>query len=941
MPKLILLDGHSLAYRAYHALPPTMKTKTGELTNAVYGFVTTIFKILRDEQPDYLAVAFDVGRTFRDDWFADYKGTRQAMPDDLSYQIERIRAVIRAFNIPVLELDGYEADDVLGTVSRQAEQQKVETRIYTGDTDAFQLVSPLVRVVVSRKQFGDLAVYDEAAVKERYGLAPNQLADFRGLKGDTADNIPGVPGIGEKTATDLLQQFGTLEGIYVHLDEVTAKRAREALAANKDKAFLSKKLAIIVRDAPITLDLDACRVNAYDPEAVKAIFRELEFRSLMERLPASNQKSVVSGQIDAQQLAPPTSNFQPPTATHQLPITNYQIIQDEATLKKLAKQWKKAKTIAIDTETSSENALNAELVGISLAVKEGEAFYLPIGHRASGQLGLLGEMADTSDDYRCLSLDAVRAQLAPILADPKIAKVGHNIKFDVLVLAAHGMPAENIAFDTMLAAFLLEPHSHQLGLKDLGFKRLNIEMATYESLVGKGKDKLTMVQVPISQAGPYACADADVTYRLVGGLRDDLQAKQAWSLFNDIEMPLVPVLIAMEQAGVLLDTKFLATMKDELDKRLVELQREMTRIVKHEFNPNSTQQLSKVLFEELKLDTKEVPRTKAGGYSTSVEVLEQLQGSHPLIDLILEHRQLDKLQSTYVEALPALVSPKDGRLHTSYNQAGAVTGRISSSEPNLQNIPIRTELGRRVRRAFIAPEGHKLVKADYSQVELRILAHLSRDEGLLEAFARDEDVHVATAATIFGVPQREVTSTMRAIAKTTNYAIVYGISGFGLAARTELSPKEAQQFITSYFEKYPGVKKYLDETKEKARTLGYVETLLGRRRYFPELQSRAGNFAQRAAAERMAINAPVQGTSADIMKLAMIRLAAELQRKKMDSKMILQVHDELVFEAPDDEVKALAKLAHEVMANAYQLAVPLGVEVKGGKNWNEVGDIEG
>jgi DNA polymerase-1 len=984
MPKLVLIDGHSLAYRAYHALPPSMQTTKGELTNAVYGFIATLLKIMKDERPDYLAVAFDVGRTFRDDMYTEYKGTRQSMPDDLSYQIARIDALVRAFNIPSLQLPGFEADDVLGTAARQAEQQGVDTVIYTGDTDAFQLVGPHTKVVVSRRQFGDLAVYDEAAVKERYGLEPKQLADFRGLKGDTSDNIPGVPGIGEKTATELLRKFGTVEGIYAHLDEVTAKRAREALAANKDKALLSRNLAVIVRDAPLTLDLHACRVNEYDPEAVKQILRELEIRSLMDKLPqpvagvgrrsseaqaAESETAAESG--DQSEAAVPAPGGMKPASfgvggeaaglspqgpkdlaastpvresgelapVAQPVALDYQTVQDDAAFKKMMTRLRKARAIAVDTETTGQNALESELVGISLSIKDGQAWYVAIGHRASEQADMLSSAESQADDFRCLSLESVRAQLAPLFADPKIAKYGHNIKFDALVLAAHGMPLEGITFDTMVGAFLADPGSRHLGLKPLAFIRLHREMQDIVSLIGKGKDQITMAQVPVGKVSPYACADADVTHCLVGVLTPELKDKNAWALFTEIEMPLVPVLVGMEQAGVLLDVEFLARMKVDLDKRLHAIESDIYRAAGREFNINSTQQLGKVLFEELKLDASGAGKTKAGGYSTAVGVLEQLQGAHEVVDMVLEYRQLDKLQSTYVETLPVLVSKKDGRLHTSYNQTGAVTGRISSSDPNLQNIPIRTELGRQVRRAFVAPPGKKLMAADYSQVELRILAHLSQDPGLLDAFERDEDVHKATAAAIFGVPLAEVTPNMRGIAKTTNYAIVYGISGFGLAARTELSMQEAQQFILSYFEKYPGVKKYLDDTKETARTKGYVETLLGRRRYFPELQSRAGNYTMRAAAERMAINAPVQGTSADVMKIAMIRLSAAMQKKKMQSRMILQVHDELVFEAPDKEVKSLAKLVREHMCGAYELDVPLVVEVNAGPNWDDMAEV--
>ena len=926
--KLVLIDGHSLTYRAYHALPPSMATTKGELTNAVYGFITTLLKILKEEQPDYLAVAFDVGRTFRDDMYREYKAQRLSMPDDLEYQFARIRALIKAFNIPVLEVGGYEADDVLGTVARQAEQQGVETVIYTGDTDAFQLISPLTKVAVSRRQFGDMALYDEAAVMERYGLTPAQLADYRGLKGDTSDNIPGVPGIGEKTATELLQKYRDLDGIYAHLSEISAKRPREALTANHDTAFLSRDLALIRRDAPVDARLEAWRVNDFDPEQVRQILRELEMRSLIERLPESTREpqspavEAPEGVLEGVALG-----------------TDYVVIQDEAALIKLVKRLQRSKAIALDTETSSQNALEADLVGISLSIKDSQAYYIPVGHRAPEQPDLLTSVEVNEADYRCLALAFVREQLAPVLADPKIPKYGHNIKFDAIVLAEHDMPVEGIAFDTMIAAFLVEPASRQLSLKTLGFNRLGREMTEISALIGKGKDQISMVQVPISKAGPYACADADVTFCLVNVLTKELKAKDAWDLFTQIEMPLVPVLIAMERMGVMLDVEYLAELKVELEKRLFEIERRIYQLVGHEFNINSTQQLGKVLFDELKLDVTRVGRTKAGGYSTAAGVLEQLQGAHEAVDLVLEYRQLDKLQSTYVEALPQLVSPKDARLHTSYNQAGAVTGRLSSSEPNLQNIPIRTELGRRVRRAFVAPRGRKLVTADYSQVELRILAHMSQDKGLLDAFRREEDVHKVTAATIFGVPIHEVTPSMRAIAKTTNYAIVYGISGFGLAARTELSQQEAQQFINSYFEKYPGVKKYLDDTKAMARERGYVETLLGRRRYFPELQSRAGNFEMKRAAERMAINAPVQGTNADIMKIAMARLFQQMRKQKLKGQMILQVHDELVFEVPDKEVKATAALARDVLCHAYDLDVPLAVEVSAGQDWLNMEEV--
>ncbi|MFQ6014642.1 MAG: DNA polymerase I [Anaerolineae bacterium] len=914
--KLILIDGHALAYRAYHALPPTLSTSKGELTNAVYGFTSTLLKVLREEEPDYIVVAFDVGRTFRHDQFPEYKAHRAKMPDELHAQMERIRELIRAFNIPIFEVEGYEADDVLGTLARQAGEKGVETLIVTGDTDTFQLVDSHTRVLTSRRRFSDTVVYDEEAVRERYGLEPGQLVDLKGFTGDSSDNIPGVSGIGQKTATQLLKEFNTIEEVYAHQDEIPNKRARKALEGKEEIALLSKRLATIVTDVPIELDLKACRAADFDREAVIELFRTLEFRSLLAKLPESD------GPARAQQMP----LFAEPG--EEAEAEGYQVVNTPAELDRLVEKLSQTPALAFDVETTHTDAMQAELVGIALAAKEGEGFYIPVGH----QPGL--EMTESN-----LDLGLVRERLGPVLSQADLAKYGHNAKYDIMVLERHGFSVEGLAFDTMIAAYLLEPTSRSLGLKDLAWTKLGVEMTTISDLIGRGRDQITMAQVPISRVGQYAGADVDMTYRLARQLEGELREKRLWDLFVQVEMPLVSVLAHMELNGVALDTDYLIRMSRDLHQRITTLEKEIYEEVGHQFNVSSTQQLGTVLFEELGLPV--IRRTKTG-YSTAVDVLEQLQGTHPVVDLVLEYRHLTKLKSTYVDALPLLVNRQTGRVHTSYNQTGTVTGRLSSSDPNLQNIPIRTEPGRQIRRAFVAPAGHLLLAADYSQVELRILAHISQDEGLLSAFQRDEDIHASTAATVFGVPLQEVTPAMRRIAKTINFGIIYGVSDFGLAQRTELTQEEAKQFIDSYFVRYGRVKEYISSTKREAAKQGYVETLLGRRRYFPELKSGSrAHGGVRRAAERAAINHPIQGSAADIIKIAMVQLHQTLQEKGLASKMMLQVHDELVLEVPEEELEVMVQLAPQIMSRAYELAVPLKVDVKMGRNWEEMEEVSG
>jgi DNA polymerase-1 len=911
MLKLVLIDGHALAYRAYFALQTTgLSTSHGEPTHAVYGFCLMLLTVLEEEQPEYLAVTFDVGETFRHQQYAEYKATRDKAPEDMHQQVERIRQVIEAFGLPVLTAEGYEADDVLGTIARQAEALGVETLIVTGDRDTFQLVTPLTKVLISGRRFSDREIYDEARVSERYGgLTPSQLVDMKGLMGDASDNIPGVKGVGEKTAINLLNQYGTLEEIYAHLDGVSG-RFRSKLEVGRDMAFLSRDLGRIVTDVPVELDLDACRLADYDRVAVKTVFQELEFRSLMNRLPASSADGT------PQQLA----MFE--TAQEETASTRTTIVRDSGALEELLAKLQQAPLIAFDTETTDPDPMRAGLVGISLAVREGEGYYIPVGHVEGKQLS------------KELVLDALR----PIFADPNRPLVAHNASYDVGVLEGVGVKVAGLTWDTMIAEWLISP-SGEHGLKSVTFRRLGVEMTPITDLIGTGSKQTTMDKVSIERAAPYAAADADMTLRLVPLQEPELEKVGVRQLFDAVEMPLVPVIVAMERAGIGLDTGTLKQMAQTLTERLERLQEDINAFLAAPININSTQQLSQALFDQLGLPADGISKTKSGHYSTAAAVLERLRGTHPIIELILDHREISKLLGTYVEALPRLVNPATGRIHTSFNQTGAVTGRISSSNPNLQNIPMRTELGRQVRRAFVADPGWGLVGADYSQVELRVLAHLCQDPALIDAFRRNMDIHATTAAAVYGVDFDAVAPEQRMFAKRVNFGLLYGMSSFRLARETGMPRAEADRFVREYFDRFPGVEKYLDETKRQAAERGYVETLMGRRRYFPALQGQARGRTmamQKAAAEREAINMPVQGTAADIMKVAMRRVYDALIGGGYRARLLLQVHDELVLEVPEEELEQIVLLVREQMSGAFQLVVPLKVDVKVGANWYEM-----
>ena len=932
MPTLIIVDGNALIHRGFHALPP-LTTGKGELVNAVYGFASTLLKVLHDFKPEYVAVAFDrAAPTFRHVEYAAYKAHRPKAPEGLAEQFGRVRQLVEALGIPIFEIDGFEADDLLGTLSRQAEALGVSTLIVTADTDALQLVSPLVRVLTPQRVFSETTIYDEEAVRQRYALEPKQLVDFKALKGDPSDNIPGVPGVGERTAQKLLQEHGTLDGIYAHLDRLPEKQ-RLLLASNEAIARQSRHLAAIVRDVPVELNLERCRAGAYDRARVVDLLRELGFRSLLPRLPDILQTgppepaapTIATGQEEPQQMAlfaaegtvkRTVVQVAPPPAPG-----DYRVVSTAATLEELVRTLATSPEFAVDVESTGLDAIRAELVGLSFSVEPGHAYYVPVGHTP-----------DAAAESGQLAREQVLERLAPLLADAKQPKVGHNIKYDLLVLAGAGCQLASPSFDTMLAAYLLEAAQRPLGLKDLAFSRLGLELTHIQDVIGRGRSQVTMAEVPVAAATAYACADADVTMRLRQQLEPELRQQGLWQLFTDVEMPLVPVLARMERAGVALDVPYLQAMSAELHQRITELERRIYAEVGHQFNLNSPQQLGNVLFNELGLPS--ARRTKTG-HSTEAAILERLRGAHPVLDLILEYRQLVKLKSTYVDALPTLVNPRTGRVHTSFNQAVASTGRLSSSDPNLQNIPVRTELGRRVRRAFCAgkPE-HVLLSADYSQVELRILAHITQDERLVSAFANDEDIHAATAAELFGVPLADVTSDMRRLAKTVNFGVLYGMREYGLSQRADLSMEDATAYINRYLTKYAGVRGYLNGVLDQVRRDGYVTTLLGRRRPIPEINSPA--YQVRQGAERMAINAPIQGTAADIIKLAMIRLDAALQARGLPEALLLQVHDELLLEVPRPRLAEIAELTRETMANAFPLTIPLKVDVAAGPNWGEM-----
>ena len=911
---LILVDGSSYLYRAFHALPPLTNSK-GLPTGAVKGVINMMRRLQKDYPDSTTAVIFDAkGKTFRDDIYSDYKANRPPMPDELRSQIQPIHDVIRAMGMPLISIGGVEADDVIGTYAVQATEKKQPVVISTGDKDIAQLVNEHISLVNTMTD----TELDREGVIAKFGIPPELIIDFLALLGDKSDNIPGVPGVGEKTALGLLQGLGGIDSIYQRLDEVEtlsfrgAKTMAAKLEEHRDLAYLSYQLATIKTDVEVDLAVDELANQAPDNEKLLNLFIDLEFKTWINELSGDATPAQPKSTSQAIQPISQPSVVAPSTI-------NYETLLDQQQFSNWLQKLQNSQLMAVDTETTSLNYMVADLVGISLAVEAGEAAYIPFGHDYLGAPQQLPQE---------MVLEAIK----PILEDPKIKKVGQNLKYDTSVLAQHGIDLKGIAYDTMLESYVINSVATRHDMDSLAQHYLDVETTSFTEIAGKGASQLTFNQIALEQAGPYAAEDADITFRLHQALWPQVKAELPLkTLFEEIELPLIKVLSRIERTGALVDDTLLFQQSQELAERLAELETQAWELAGQQFNLASPKQLAEILFTKLEIPV--LKKTAKGAPSTKEEVLQELALDYPLPKVLLEHRGLAKLKSTYTDKLPVMINPTTRRIHTSYHQAGTATGRLSSSDPNLQNIPIRTAEGRRVRQAFIAPEGHRLIAADYSQIELRIMAHLSGDQNLLKAFEQGQDVHRATAAEVFGVNLAQVTIDQRRSAKAINFGLIYGMSAFGLAKQLNIGRKQAAEYIELYFQRYPGVQDYMNQVRHSAAEKGYVETHFGRRLYLPEINSRNG--MRRQAAERTAINAPMQGTAADIIKLAMINVDNWLRNQKLKSRMIMQVHDELVLEVPESEHQQVIIGIKECMENAASLQVKLVVDVGVGDNWDE------
>ena len=921
MEKLFLLDAYALIYRAYYAFikNPRINSK-GFNTSAIMGFVNTLEDVLKKEQPTHIGIAFDpAGPTFRHEAYEQYKAQREETPEVIRLSVPIIKDIIRAYRIPILEVSGYEADDVIGTLATEAGRQGITTYMMTPDKDYGQLVSD--NVFMYRPKYGDkeFEVMGVAEVKAKFDIqSPAQVIDMLGLMGDTADNIPGCPGVGEKTAQKLIAQFGSIENLLEHTSELKGA-IKTKVETNREQILFSKFLATIKTDVPIRLDMDGLKREEPDKETLKRIFEDLEFRSLLDRVVGTDKKTA----------APPPSaqgdlfGFFTPESTEAFENSNltklddlvfdYQLIDTEEKEDQLLQNILTQPILSLDTETTGTDPIRAELVGMSFAYAENQAFYVPVP-------------ADRTEAQRIVD------KFKPVFENPQTLKVGQNIKYDMLVLANYGVEIQGPMFDTMIAHYVLQPELHH-GMDYLAEIYLHYETIKIEELIGpKGKNQKNMRDLDPANIYRYACEDADVTLKLKNVLEKELKQNDAEALFRDIEMPLVPVLAYMERNGVRIDTEALKETSRHFTARMNQIEEEVHRLAGVEFNIASPKQVGEVLFDRLKIVDKP-KKTKTGQYVTSEEVLESLKGKHEIVEKILEHRGLKKLLGTYIDALPQLINPETGHIHTSFNQTVTATGRLSSSNPNLQNIPVRNEDGKEIRKAFIPDEGCEFFSADYSQIELRIMAHLSGDPHMIEAFRANQDIHAATAAKIYKEKLEDVTREQRSKAKTANFGIIYGISVFGLAERLNIDRKEAKELIDGYFENYPHVKKYMDSSIQAARQKGYIETVFRRRRYLPDINSR--NAVVRGYAERNAINAPIQGSAADIIKVAMIRIYRRFREENLRSKMILQVHDELNFSVLPEEKEKVQQIVIAEMESAYKMKVPLLADCGWGKNWLE------
>jgi DNA polymerase-1 len=926
---VFLVDGYALIYRAFFAMiARPLTTKSGENTSAVWGITNFLLRLYENYHPEYIGWVHDRGVSFRQEQYPEYKATREKLGEELQQDfdrsLERVCQVLDAFHIPVIALNGYEADDVVATLAQRASGSGLQAVIVSGDKDFYQLIGEGV-ALLNPGRGGQAAVeeqwVDQSNASERLGVPPQRVVDYLALVGDSSDNIPGVKGIGDKTAVQLLETYGDLDTILANAAQISGKRPREALLAQADNARLSRQLVTLRRDVPIELDLDQLRVRTPDTDALAALFTELEFRTLIPKLDALTTVAVVTPSTAAPGAATGTGGGAVAPAGPRIPLlADPQIIDDPAGIPALIDELRAARLVALRTEPG--------LAGLSFAVAPGRSWYLPFGHEARE-----GEFDATPPrNLPPLTSDAL-APVRALLADPAVRKAGHDIKAAWVALARAGVPFAGAAYDSMVASFVLDPGNRSHAINDLAREHLSVELPTTAQLLGKGKGagstERTFAQVPPVEAARVSAAQAEMILRLEAAFRADIEAHHLGRLLDEIEIPLIPVLVDMEASGILVDRALLGEMSRGFNKELTQLELDIYRAAGGEFNINSTPQLRTVLFERLKLPVQK--RTKTGA-STDVEVLEQLAAlGHEVPRLLIEFRELTKLKSTYVDALPGYISAVDGRVHTSFNQTGAATGRLSSSDPNLQNIPIRTKRGGEIRRAFVAPPGRMLLAADYSQIELRLLAHFSEDPSFVAAFQRGGDIHRQTAAVIFGVPEDKVTGEMRARAKTINFATIYGQGALALSRQLGITLEEAKAFIKQYFERFAGVRAWLDRTIEEARQKGFVETLFGRRRYIPELRDR--NFSIRAFGERTATNSPLQGSAADLIKIAMIRIHAALRAAKLDAKMLLQVHDELVFEVAEPEVSRAGDLAKREMEGVANLRVPLVVTVGVGKNW--------
>ncbi|BDR35590.1 TPA: DNA polymerase I [Photobacterium damselae] len=913
---LILIDGSSYLYRAYHAAP-NFTNSEGQPTGAVYGVINMLRSMLRQFSTEHIAVIFDAkGKTFRDEMFADYKANRPPMPDDLRGQIEPLHAVIKAMGLPLISISGVEADDVIGTLATQASKAGMPVLISTGDKDMAQLVDENITLINTMTD----VVMDPAGVVEKFGIGPELIIDYLALMGDKVDNIPGVPGVGEKTAKALLTGIGGLDALYDRLDEIPAlgfrgsKTMPKKLLDNKEGAYLSYQLATIKLDVELDITPQELVKAEPDVDELTRLFGQLQFRRWLEEMLSGSDGKIVADEKAAQAVA--SEKVIAPVIDR----SGYEVILDQSRFDAWLEQLKSAEAFAFDTETDSLDYMVANLVGVSFAVEEGKAAYVPVAH-------------DYLDAPEQLDRDWVLAQLKPLLEDPNQAKIGQNLKYDASVIARYGIEMQGIKYDTMLESYVYNSVVGRHDMDSLALRYLEHKNISFEEIAGKGKGQLTFNQIDLEQAGPYAAEDADITLRLHNALYPKVSAdEKLLHVFSDIEMPLVPVLSRMERTGVLIDSMKLSAQSQEIAQRLDELEKRAFEIADQEFNLSSPKQLQAILFEKMGLPV--LKKTPSGTPSTNEEVLQELALDYPLPKLILEYRGLAKLKSTYTDKLPKMVNPATGRVHTSYHQAVTATGRLSSSDPNLQNIPVRNDEGRRIRQAFIAPQGYKVLAIDYSQIELRIMAHLSGDKALLDAFCHGKDIHAATAAEILGLPLEQVSSEQRRRAKAINFGLIYGMSAFGLAKQLDMGRGEAQEYMNTYFERYPGVLEYMETTRTVASEQGYVETLFGRRLYLPDIKSRNG--LRRKAAERAAINAPMQGTAADIIKRAMVLVDEWIgQQESGRVRLLMQVHDELVFEVQESEIESVAQEIKTLMESAAQLDVPLIADIGYGENWDQ------